>query len=102
MSLTHNDIPKEKLQIITAGEKDCTAFFTKSDNFCRSKLAHTPFLAFLNEQVGDKITVTVQIVDNVPDLLKLPDSTQIMSQWQGQWRSEFFQFTVGEYKKFRG
>jgi hypothetical protein len=44
-------------------------------------------------------TVEVGIVDNAKKLLELPDDTKVMSQWRGEWRSDYFQFKVGDLRR---
>lgn len=78
-----------------AGRTDVNDYFEQSGTFESEQLAHTPFLVFLVE--GD--TVTVRIVDKPSKLLALPDDTSVMSQWRGAWRSDFFQFSVGQYRR---
>jgi hypothetical protein len=53
----------------------------------------------LKKMTGDSVT-EVRIIDNKEELLALPDETPVMSQWSGQWRSDFFHFTVGDFRKF--
>jgi len=57
-----------------------------------SRLDHTPFLAFVSDGEGIK----VQIVHSASALRRLPPETKVMGQWTGKWRSDFFQFTVGD------
>ena len=83
------------MKINTSGRTDIEAFFEKSDIRYYKDLGHTPALVFNVE--GD--TVHVIIVNNPSELLLYPDSTKVMMQWKGQWRSDFFQFTVGEYRE---
>ncbi len=83
-------------KIITAGRTDLKDFFEQSGNFSGGKLLHTPFLVFLEEED----TVRVKIVDNAEELLSFPDETPVMGQWQGNFRSDFFQFTVGDYRPY--
>jgi hypothetical protein len=59
-----------------------------------TKLTHTPFLAFL---AGESVVV-VRIMETVDALLDLPDDTPVMGQRRGEWRSDFFQFTVGQLR----
>jgi hypothetical protein len=84
------------LGISTAGRSDVDDYFRKSGVLTARKLPHTPFLVFV-ENAND---IEVRIVDNVHSLLGHADSTKVMGQWSGQWRSDFFQFTVGDVRKF--
>jgi hypothetical protein len=60
------------------------------------KLGHSPFLVFL---ISNN-TVEVRIVDNAKTLLDFADETQVMSQWRGQWRSDYFHFKVGDLRRY--
>ena len=83
-------------KIITAGRTNLNEFFEKSGNFTGVKLTHTPFLVFHEEEGA----IRVHIVDSSDQLLKFPDETPVMGQWQGNYRSDFFQFTVGDYRPY--
>jgi len=83
-------------KIITAGRTDLKDFFEKSENFSGAKLTHTPFLVF-REDEGE---IHVHIVDSTEQLLAFRDETPVMAQWKGEYRSDFFQFTVGDYRPF--
>ncbi len=77
--------------------RDVEDFFAKSGIRERKKLSHHPFLVFLE----DKNEISVEIVDSPRALLEgYPDDTKVAGQWEGRWSSDFFQFTVGEFKKF--
>ena len=60
----------------------------------KQRLTHTPILAF---RVSDH-AVKVEVYDRARDVLALPDDTSLMVQWRGQWRSDWFQLTVGELR----
>ncbi len=83
-------------KIITAGRTDLKDFFEKSGNFGGVKLTHTPFLVFLEEEGA----IRVHIVDSADQLLSFPDETPVMGQWQGNYRSDFFHFTIGDYRPY--
>jgi hypothetical protein len=83
-------------RITLAGRTDIDEYFKLSGVFERERLTHTPLLVF----IADQDSVTVRIVDNPTDLLSLPDETPVMGQWAGQWRSDFFQFTVSHYRQY--
>jgi len=83
-------------KIITTGRTDLKDFFERSGNFSADKLLHTPFLVFLEKEDA----IHVKIVDNAEQLLSFPDETPVMGQWQGNYRSDFFQFTVGDYRPY--
>jgi len=83
------------VKIILVGRTDVKDYF-QSGVFSHSKLNHTPFLAFLIS--GDE--VQVRIVYSAKELLTLPNETPVMGQWRGEWHSDYFQFTVEEYRQF--
>ena len=84
-------------KIITAGRTDLKEYFEISGNFSGAKLTHTPFLVF---SADDDDVIRVHIVDSADQLLKFPDETPVMGQWQGNFRSDFFQFTVGDFRPY--
>ncbi len=84
-------------KIITAGRTNAQEFFEKSGNFDTGvKLAHTPFLVFLEGENA----IHVQIAETVERLLLFPDGTPVMAQWRGNDRSNFYRFTVGDYRAY--
>ncbi len=83
------------IRVTLAGRKDTDEYFKLSGVFESERLTHTPLLVFTTDQDA----VTVRIVDKPTDLLSFPDETPVMGQWTGQWRSDFFQFTVGQYRQ---
>lgn len=83
-------------KIVTTGRTDLKDFFEKSGNFSGDKLLHTPFLVFLEEED----TIHVKLIDSAEQLLSFPDETPVMGQWQGNYRSDFFQFTVSDYRPY--
>jgi len=86
------------MNIITAGRTDIQDYFSKSGLFDdgKKKLMHTPFLVFIRS--GE--VLTVQIVSTPDMLLRLADEVKVMGQWPGVNRSDYFQFTVGQYRAF--
>ncbi len=83
-------------KVFTAGRTDLKDFYEKSGNFSAAKLTHTPFLVFLEKEGA----IRVKIVDSADQLLTFSDETSVMGQWQGNYRSDFFQFTVGDYRSY--
>jgi len=79
------------VKIKTAGATDLAALFQRSE-ILRAKLVHTPFLVFA--EGADEIEV--HIVDQASALAKYPRETKAMVQWRGEYRSDFFQMTVGD------
>jgi hypothetical protein len=53
-----------------------------------------PFLALTPTQEGVKI----EVMESLAQVLRLPDSTEILVQWPGRWSSDFFHLTVGELR----
>src|SRR5215813_376287 len=84
------------MKVITAGRTDVDEYFRLSGVFEAEKLDHTPLLVFAVS--GD--TVTIHIIHKPSELLLYPDDTPVMGQWRGEWRSDFFQFTVRQYRQF--
>ncbi|MBN8635089.1 MAG: hypothetical protein J0M07_07170 [Anaerolineae bacterium] len=78
------------IQIVTAGRKDVDDFFKLSDVFTAERLNHTPLLVF----------IATEDAVQVRDLLAFPDDTPVMGQWRGAMHSDFFQFTVGQYRAY--
>lgn len=62
-----------------------------------SKLVHNPFLVFT--QKDNELHVLT--IDNADSLLAFPDDTPVMVQWPGKYRSDFFQFEVGDFRKWK-
>ena len=82
-------------RIIPAGRTDLNDFFTQSGVFHGEPLIHTPLLVF----VATQDAVEVRILHMPSELLAFPDETPVMGQWRGEWRSDYFQFTVGQYRQ---
>lgn len=83
------------IDVLTNGRTDIQEYFQRSGIRDHKKLNHTPLLVF---QIGDD-TVEVRILDRADKLLEYPDDTKVMGQWRGEWRSDFFQFTVGQFRE---
>jgi hypothetical protein len=84
------------MKIITTGRKDINNFFEKSDVRTWTAMPHHPFLVFVED--GDALLV--KIIDSPKFLLTYPDQTPVMVQWAGKWRSDFFQFQVGDFRQY--
>jgi len=82
--------------IILPGRTDVDSYFKLSRVFDAEHLNHTPLLVFSIEND----TVRVSLVHNPTELLSMEDDTQVMGQWRGEWRSDFFRFSVGQYRQF--
>lgn len=83
------------IKVLTDGRTDVGDYFKLSGVFDYEELNHTPLLVFI---VLDDV-VKVQVVRKPMELLSLNDEIQVMGQWRGEWRSDFFQFTVGQFRK---
>jgi len=53
---------------------------------------HWPFLVFLAADLQASVVETEQ------ELLALDDAAVVYVQWPGKFRSDFFRFTLGQYK----
>lgn len=72
---------------------DVERYFKMSGIRETSKLNHSPFIV-LNGN-------SVEICDSARELLeKYEPETNVMGQWRGQWSSDFFHFTVGEFAQY--
>ena len=64
----------------------------------RKNLPHHPFIVF---DESPKTYVKIDIVHKPKELLEnYKDKQKVLCQWGGQWRSDFFKFTVGEFRRF--
>ena len=84
------------MEIKLTGRTDLNDYFSLSGIRETRRLSHHPFLIFIE----DKNVVRVDIVDNAKELLTLPDTTKVMAQWGGKYSSDFFQFTVADFRKY--
>ena len=81
------------IQIVTAGRKDVYDFSKLSDVFIAERLTNTPLLVF----IATEDAIQIRLLDHTQGPLSFPDDTPVMGQWRGTMRSDFFQFTVGQY-----
>ncbi len=70
-------------------------FFEESGIRSDRSTNHHPFLVLRQT----KTRIKVDLVKKVQDLLKMPDNTRIMAQWEGVNRSDFYFFKVSDLKK---
>ena len=84
------------VQIVTAGCKDVDDFFKLSNVFTTAKLTHTPLIVF----IATEYAVQIRLLDHARDLLSFQDDTPVMGQWRRTMRSDFFQYTVGQYRVY--
>jgi hypothetical protein len=84
------------MKITTAGRTDLDGLFTIGGIREYAKRTHHPFLVFV--PIGED-EIEVQLVESPKKLLLYPAETKVMVQWEGKWRSDFFQFTVGDLQE---
>jgi len=83
-------------KIIVDGRTDVEDYFRLSGVFDSERLNHTPLLVF----VASDDTVRVHVINRPIALLSFDDGTPVMGQWRSEWHSDFFQFTVGQYRRY--
>lgn len=76
---------------------DTDDLFSQSGMFDWKEVKQTPYLALLVDERGD---VTVNVLTKHSDMLRLPDDTKLVISWKGNWRSDFFHFSVGEARQY--
>lgn len=81
---------------IKSGRDDLADYFQKSGIREYKKLQHAPFVVM----IPGEDSVDVDIVDNAKKLLAFADDTPVLAQWRGEWRSDFFRFTVGQLRQY--
>lgn len=75
------------------GRKDLEDYMRLSGVREEKKLSHYPFLV-VN---GDSF----EVCKNLKKLLDTyPDHILVVTQWQGQWNSDYFAFTVGDIRRY--
>jgi hypothetical protein len=80
---------------LPACRTDAAAFLKQSGYYTKgARWQHCPLLVFIEAPEG----VELRIVDTAAQLRDspLPDETRCMQQWRGEWRSDWFGFTLGE------
>ena len=102
MGRIHGNDEKEErgteMRILTNGRTNLADYFMLSGIRESKNLSHHPFIVF-NEQPSTD-TLVIDIVDNASKLLAYADEVKVMAQWGGRWSSDFFQFTVGDLRKY--
>ncbi len=84
------------MDIVTTGRTDLEDLFKLSGILEYKDLSHTPFLVFS----ATEDAVAVDIISSARKLVgNYPDHARVMVQWKGQWRSDFFQMTVGDVRQ---
>jgi hypothetical protein len=87
---------EQKVRIVTAGRRDLGDLFRIHISSAR-ELPLAPLLVFVEGEDG---VVRVRIVKQPAEMLNHSDATPVMAIWPGKHRSDYFQFTVGEYREF--
>lgn len=84
---------------LTAGKKIRTAnrhFFDESGIRNNRPQKQHPFVVIR----PSKTRINVDCVYTAEELLNLPDSTKVLAQWKGKTRSDFYRFSVKEFKSY--
>lgn len=71
--------------------KDSKDLFELCPNFHDLKLSHHPFIVFGKDEI--------ELCDRAKELAEYDPNTVILTQWEGKWKSNWFQFTVADYLK---
>jgi hypothetical protein len=66
-------------------------FWVKSDVLSTMKHEHHPFLLWVGP-------LEVKIIKTLDEVLDYPDDSFVIKQWKGEWRSDFFQFSVADIR----
>jgi len=74
---------------------DLEDFFTISGHIYRGKHKLFPFVV-ISQNDSD---IIIRVEDSMTKLLRHNDDELVISQWQGQWANNFFQYTVGQMRK---
>lgn len=77
--------------------KELENYFEMSGIRTIDRLNKTPFIVLDPVKKG---TVNINIVENTKELLELADSTQVIGQWQQDWETKYYLFTVGDLRGF--
>ena len=83
------------MKIEIKGRHDIGDLFRLSGIVESEKLNHTPYLVFDVQED----TLVVQPVKCTQEVLKYADDTQVMVQWPGKYRSDYFHFTVRDLRE---
>jgi len=82
------------VKIKTIGREDLENLWKNSNILSHFKREHYPFLVFVQKE--DEIEVVIYKELNNLICANLPETTRIMIQWGGNWRSDFFHFSLKE------
>lgn len=78
--------------------------FERSHVLDGSEAMHSPYLVIFELPWGtesNEPVTSVSQVRDIVDLLEYADSAIVLWQWPGKSRSDFFRFTVGEFRAAR-
>jgi hypothetical protein len=84
------------MSIITSGRTDLNDFFHLSGLREYKKLSMYPLIVFVEKDQD----IIVEILYRADHLMDYANETKVMAQWGGQYCSDFFQFTVGQFKDY--
>ena len=97
------------LELITFGRSSTLPeFFKLSGSLEAPNLAHNPFIvfAFIKKSEGEEMEshgdiLKVEVMRSAKEVAssEWPDETQVMAQWPGKHRSDFFKMTIGDIRK---
>jgi hypothetical protein len=73
-----------------------SAYFEKSGIRAGQTLTQRPFLA-IRDNKGRQV---IEVVDNITDLVSMPQRTKVLHQWEGKNRSDYIGYTVGNLKEY--
>lgn len=70
-------------------------FFEESGIRCNRTEKQHPYVVMNPTETR----MNVDVCYSAGELLDLPDTTKVLAQWKGKGRSDFYRFTVKEFKK---
>lgn len=77
------------MMLLKGFRHDTGDLFKLCGNFEGGKLKHHPFVMVCEG--------TIELCDSVSEMETYPPDTQVLTQWGGQWRSDFFEFKVSDW-----
>lgn len=84
-------VKKPRTLVFEGVRTDLEDFFRRTDALECQKRSHTPFIVLTPDG-------RVVIEDSASGLASdYPPESHVLCQWPGQWRSDFFRFTVKEF-----
>lgn len=91
------------IKIKTIGREDLENLWKNSNILSHFKREHYPFIVFIQKDQEIEVVIYKELSRLIS--ANLPETTRIMVQWKGNWRSDFFHFSLIElidayYQKF--